>query len=116
MTESATLQCKGEALEAPSTEWFRLTGEGALDVRSDDRVIVTTDGEMIIQVGDLPCCQFKILTVLCKYWPADIVLNFRNNMTYQVSTEIHFQSTLVISTSVISRITAYLEEKILSLL
>ena len=76
MTESATLQCKGEALEAPSTEWFRLTGEGALDVKSDDRVIVTTDGEMIIQVGDLPCCQFKILTVLCKYWPAVIVLNF----------------------------------------
>ena len=52
MNTSATarLQCRGEALEAPVTSWFRLTGEGALAVTSNDRVTVTVQGEIIIRV------------------------------------------------------------------
>lgn len=50
-SETARLVCKGEALEAPSTNWFRLTGEGTFDVRNNERIIVTVEGEMIIQVG-----------------------------------------------------------------
>ena len=49
-SDTARLQCKGEALESPVTSWLRLTGEGALTVTNNDRVTVTAQGEIIIQV------------------------------------------------------------------
>jgi len=50
-SEAVTLTCTGSAREAPSVEWYKgKTGEVTLVSDQSDRVTVSVDGDLTIQV------------------------------------------------------------------